>query len=108
MDARFCSSCGRGLQHLGPASSQPATQKRDDELRPITALFADVVGSTSLGERLPPDEVKALVGECVNRMSRAVEEYGGLVQAYMGDGICALFGVPAAREDDPERAARAA
>jgi class 3 adenylate cyclase len=79
-----------------------------DELRPVTALFADVVGSTSLGERLSPAEVKALVGECVTHMSRAVEEYGGHVQAYMGDGICALFGVPVAHEDDPERAALAA
>ncbi len=79
-----------------------------DEIRPITALFADVVGSTALGERLGPDEVKALVGECVTRMSRAVEEFGGTVQAYMGDGICAYFGVPAAHEDDEERAARAA
>jgi class 3 adenylate cyclase len=78
-----------------------------DELRPVTALFADVVGSTSLGERLGPDEVKALIGECVSRMSRSVEEFGGMVQAYMGDGICAYFGVPAAHEDDPERAARA-
>ena len=79
-----------------------------DEMRPITALFADIVGSTGLGERLGPDEVKALVGECVTRMSRAVEEFGGVVQAFMGDGICAYFGVPAAHEDDPERAARAA
>jgi class 3 adenylate cyclase len=79
-----------------------------DELRPVTALFADVVGSTALGERLAPDEVKALVGECVSRMSRAVEEFGGYVQAYMGDGICAYFGFPVAHEDDPERAARAA
>ncbi len=79
-----------------------------DELRPVTALFADLVGSTGLGERLSPGEVKALVGECVTRMSRAVEEFGGIVQAYMGDGICAYFGVPAAHEDDPERAARAA
>jgi predicted ATPase/class 3 adenylate cyclase len=71
-------------------------------------LFADVVGSTGLGERLTPDEVKALIGECVSRMSRAVEEFGGVVQAYMGDGICALYGIPAAREDDPERAGRAA
>jgi len=77
-------------------------------MRPITALFADIVGSTSLGERLGPDEVKALVGECVSRMARAVEEVGGTIQAYMGDGICAYFGVPAAHEDDPERAARAA
>jgi class 3 adenylate cyclase len=80
----------------------------DDELRPVTALFADVVGSTALAERLAPDEAKALIGECVNQMSRAVHEYGGSVQAYMGDGICAYFGVPTAREDDPERAARAA
>jgi class 3 adenylate cyclase len=70
-------------------------------------LFADIVGSTALGERLTPDEVKALVGECVTMMARAVEEYGGTVQAYAGDGICAYFGVPAAHEDDPERAARA-
>ena len=80
----------------------------DDELRPVTALFADVVGSTALAERLAPDEAKALIGECVNQMSRAVHEYGGSVQAYMGDGICAYFGVPTAREDDPERAARTA
>ena len=78
-----------------------------DEMRPVTALFADVVGSTALGERLSPDEVKALVGECVTRMSRAVEEFGGIIQAYMGDGICAYFGVPQAHEDDPERAAKA-
>ncbi len=84
-----------------------ADRTREDELRPVTVLFADVVGSTSLGERLTPDEVKALVGECVSMMSRAVEEYGGMVQAYAGDGICAYFGVPAAHEDDPERAARA-
>jgi class 3 adenylate cyclase len=79
-----------------------------DELRPITVLFADVVGSTALGERLPPAEVKAVVGECVNRMSAAAEAYGGFVQAYQGDGICVFFGVPTAHEDDPERAAFAA
>jgi adenylate cyclase len=53
-----------------------------DELRPVTVLFADIVGSTALGERLAPDEVKTLVGECVTMMSMAVEEYGGTVQAY--------------------------
>jgi len=50
-------------------SEEPRPQ---DEMRPITALFADIVGSTGLGERLGPDEIKALVGECVTRMSRAV------------------------------------
>ena len=73
----------------------------------MTALFADIVGSTGLGERMSPDEVKALVGECVTRMSRVVEEFGGTVQAYMGDGVCAYFGVPTAHEDDADRAAEA-
>jgi class 3 adenylate cyclase len=91
-----------------PAADGSPSPRSTDELRPITALFADVVGSTSLGERLKPDEVKALIGECVSRMSHAVEEYGGTVQAYMGDGIAAYFGLPKAHEDDPERAARAA
>lgn len=122
--SRFCPSCGTptGLPATGtpvpakptvtPKGSTPDAPSsgphgRADELRPITALFADVVGSTSLGEKLSPEEVKALIGECVGRMSRAVEEFGGTIQAYMGDGICGLFGVPTASEDDPERAARA-
>ena len=79
-----------------------------DEVRPVTALFADIVGSTSLGERLAPHEVKVVIGECISRMSHAVEQFGGVVQAYMGDGIAAFFGVPQAHEDDAERAARAA
>jgi class 3 adenylate cyclase len=107
--ARFCPSCATpvSVSHGGPAPDG-GEQVGGDELRPITALFADVVGSTSLGERLGPDEVKALIGECVSRMSRSVEEFGGTIQAYMGDGICAYFGLPAAHEDDEERAARAA
>ena len=44
----------------------------------------------------------------MTQMSQAVEEYGGTVQAYQGDGICAYFGVPVTHEDDPERAARSA
>ena len=91
-----------------PPPTPPRPAATGDELRPVTALFADIVGSTALGERLAPEDVKALVGECVTQMSQAVEEYGGTVQAYEGDGICAYFGVPAAHEDDPERAARTA
>jgi class 3 adenylate cyclase len=98
--ARFCPSCG--ARHDDPR------EPPRDEVRPVTVLFADIVGSTRLGEQLPPDEVKALVGECVTRMGAAVEAHGGVVQAYMGDGICAYFGVPRAREDDAHRAARAA
>lgn len=104
--AQFCATCGARLTNgeRGAPGPRPASR---DELRPITALFADIVGSTSLGERLTPDEVKALIGECVTRMSRAIEEFGGVIQAYAGDGICAYYGVPVAHEDDAERAARA-
>jgi DNA-binding SARP family transcriptional activator/class 3 adenylate cyclase len=90
-----------------PMPSTPESHGVADEVRPVTILFADIVGSTALGERLAPEETKALVGECVTIMSRAVEEYGGTVQAYQGDGICAYFGVPVAHENDPERAALA-
>ncbi|HKG43118.1 MAG TPA: BTAD domain-containing putative transcriptional regulator [Gaiellaceae bacterium] len=89
-----------------PPQLPPSAVPAEDELRPVTVLFADIVGSTRLGERLAPDEAKALIGECVTHMSRAVEEYGGSVQAYQGDGICAYFGVPTAHADDAERGAR--
>jgi class 3 adenylate cyclase len=113
--ARFCAACGAALQgepDRAPAAPtlipRPESEPDGDELRPVTALFADVVGSTALGERLAPDEVKTLIGECVNRVARAVEQFGGTIQSYMGDGIAAFFGLPAAHEDDPERAAHAA
>jgi class 3 adenylate cyclase len=107
--ARFCWACGHPLTGVAePSLQSPRPVPGGDEMRPITALFADIVGSTRLGEHLAPDEVKILVGECVGRMSRAVEEFGGMVQAYMGDGICAYFGVPVAHGDDAERAGRAA
>ena len=89
-----------------PPAHGPAPPEHD-ELRPVTVLFADIVGSARLAERLSPDEAHALVGECVANMGRAVEEYGGTVEALLADGICAYFGVPHAHEDDPERAARA-
>jgi class 3 adenylate cyclase/DNA-binding SARP family transcriptional activator len=84
---------------------QPATR---DQVLPVTALFADIVGSTSLAERLSPEEGRAVIGECVNRMTVVVENFDGMIQASMGDGICAYFGVPVAHEDDIERVARCA
>ena len=78
-----------------------------EERKVVTAVFADVVGSTPLAERLDPEEVRLIVGEAVARMVHAVEEYGGTVKDLAGDGVLALFGAPATHEDDPERAVRA-
>jgi class 3 adenylate cyclase len=91
---------------IGSVEVRPAPV--EGQLRPITALFADVVGSTALGERLDPDEISTLIGECVSRMCVAVERFGGVVSSYMGDGIAAFFGFDQASEQDPELAAQAA
>src|SRR5262245_56560996 len=91
----------RDLQ--GPAEPEPQI---DDEARPVTVLFADIVGAAALSDRLAAEEVDALIRECVAQMTNAVEEYGGTVHAAEEEWICAYFGLPYAREDDPERALR--
>ncbi|HEX3266740.1 MAG TPA: adenylate/guanylate cyclase domain-containing protein [Gaiellaceae bacterium] len=77
-----------------------------EERKVVTALFADLVGSTPLGERLEPEEVR-LVGEAVARMILEIERFGGRVKDLAGDGVLAFFGAPVAYEDDAERAVRA-
>lgn len=79
-----------------------------EERRVVTALFADVVGSTSIGERLDPEETKLVVGDAIARIVRVIESYGGTIKDLAGDGALALFGAPLAHEDDPVRALRAA
>ncbi|MDQ4130352.1 MAG: AAA family ATPase [Actinomycetota bacterium] len=74
----------------------------------MTALFADLVGSTALAEQMDPEEWVGLVNRAFAVMSESVERYGGTVAQFLGDGILALFGAPTAHEDDPERAVRAA
>jgi class 3 adenylate cyclase len=101
---------------LAAPSREPTMERREaptpieakDELRPVSVLFADIVGSTPLAERLAPEDYAALIGGCIDRMCRAVERFGGVIDAYMGDGIAAFFGFPAATEDDADRAAGAA
>jgi class 3 adenylate cyclase len=66
------------------------------------------VGSTELGEREDPEVVQSLVGRTFDRLSREIERYGGFLENFMGDAVLAVFGVPAAHEDDPERAVRCA
>ncbi len=70
----------------------------------VSALFADVVGSTGLAERLDPEDFKSVIDGAVRLMVTAVELFGGAVLQIAGDGMLALFGAPAAHEDDPERA----
>ena len=79
-----------------------------EERKVLTAVFADVVGSTALAERLDPEDVKLVVGEAIARIVGEVESLGGHVKDLAGDGVLAFFGAPTTREDDAERAVRCA
>jgi ABC-type oligopeptide transport system substrate-binding subunit/class 3 adenylate cyclase len=79
-----------------------------EERKVLTAVFADVVGSTALAERLDAEDVKLVVGEAVARIVGEVESLGGHVKDLAGDGVLAFFGAPTTREDDAERAVRCA
>lgn len=93
--ARFCPSCG------APVVTDAV------ERRLVTVLFSDLVGSTSLAERLDPEVLGAIVGAYHDLARKAIERNGGTVAAFQGDGAIGLFGLPTAHEDDAARAARA-
>ena len=74
----------------------------------MTVLFADLAGFTSRAEQLDPEDVRALLSPFYARLRAELERFGGTVEKFIGDAVMALFGAPAAHEDDPERAVRAA
>jgi class 3 adenylate cyclase/predicted ATPase len=80
----------------------------EGERKTITALFADLKGSTALIEGLDPEEARAIIDPALHIMMDAVHRYEGYVAQALGDGIFALFGAPIAREDHPQRALYAA
>jgi class 3 adenylate cyclase/tetratricopeptide (TPR) repeat protein len=82
----------------------PARESR----KVVTALFSDVVESTSLGETLDPEVVRGLLGRYFEDARETVERHGGTTEKFIGDAVVALFGVPVTREDDALRALRAA
>ncbi|HEY0586690.1 MAG TPA: adenylate/guanylate cyclase domain-containing protein, partial [Pseudoduganella sp.] len=130
--AKFCSECGAPLSAAppvtAPAPSAPidytppylaerirAAQAEmeargavDGERKTVTALFADMAGSTALIHDLDPEDARSLIDPVLALMMEAVHHYEGYVAKSMGDGILALFGAPIANEDHPQRALLAA
>jgi class 3 adenylate cyclase/tetratricopeptide (TPR) repeat protein len=96
---RFCPTCGAPLGQPEPAR---------EERKLVTILFADVTGSTALGEQLDPERLRALLNTYFSAMSAVIEAWGVSVEKFIGDAVMAVFGVPLIREDDPHRALRAA
>ena len=124
LTARFCSNCGQAVdtaasdsRSLPPKAYTPQhlTEKIlttkssiEGERKLVTALFADIQGSTELLADLDADEARQLLDPVLNRMMEAVHRYEGTVNQVMGDGLMALFGAPLAHEDHAVRACYAA
>jgi class 3 adenylate cyclase/tetratricopeptide (TPR) repeat protein len=86
----------------------PSDRTAVAERKLVTALFCDLVGSTSLGERLDPEAMGRVQAAYFDRLRSVVESHGGTIEKFIGDAVVAIFGVPAAHEDDAERAVRCA
>ena len=99
-DARFCSSCGARLTET--------TEGAIGARKVVTIVFADVVESTSLVERLEPETARRVLDRYFDCMREVLERHSGRVEKFIGDAVMAVFGVPVLHEDDAHRAVRAA
>ncbi len=75
-----------------------------EERRLVTVLFADVAGSTALGEALDPEDMRALLGRYYEIAREVVAAHGGTLEKFIGDAVMAVFGLPTAHDDDAARA----
>jgi class 3 adenylate cyclase len=123
-DARFCKKCGTRIVTESalatPAAAPTAANIRirpaqpdasttlEGERKTVTALFADIKGSTELEQDLDPEEARAIIDPALKLVIDAVRRYDGYVVQSTGDGIFAMFGAPIAHEDHPQRALHAA
>ncbi len=117
-DAKFCAQCAAALSpataKLEPSRPSITLRESDDaaevdgERKTVTALFADIKGSTELEQDLDPEEARAIVDPALKLMIDVVRRYDGYIVQSTGDGIFALFGAPVAHEDHPQRALHAA
>lgn len=124
--ARFCAGCGRPktlpsafghhastfLQSSVPPSLAKHIQRSGNailgERKHVTVLFADILDSTALIDRLDPEEALDVLGPALRLLMDAVHRFDGFVNQTLGDGIMALFGAPIASEDHAVQACRAA
>ncbi len=126
---KFCGSCGN---KIASASTEPPAPSMEDKMsmiqrylpeglaekvlagrdrivgeqKTVTILFCDMVGFTSLSEKIGHERIYAVMDDILERLIRKVNEYGGTVNKLTGDGLMALFGAPVALEDAPQRAVR--
>ena len=97
--SRFCLSCAARLAAPSAAAA--------DERKVVTTLFCDLVAFTAMSEAADPEDVDAVLRTYHAAARKVIESHGGAVEKFIGDAVVGVFGVPAAHEDDPERAVRA-
>jgi class 3 adenylate cyclase len=108
---KFCSECGTPVADSTAGNAPPAVAARAPSAgtrKTVTIVFADLVGSTALHERLDPESARRFMESYYVAMRAAVESHGGTVTQLLGDGVKAVFGIPLVAEDDAIRAVRAA
>jgi adenylate cyclase len=96
---RFCGSCGTAL---ADADELQGNRRR------VTILFADIVGFSTLAERVDPEELRELIAGTFSELTSEIRARGGAVEKFIGDAVMAVFGAPQAHEDDPVRAVESA
>jgi class 3 adenylate cyclase len=125
--AKFCAECATPLAAAAPRTTAPAAggpapvpapfvggaipsvqNAPVAERRLVSVLFADLVGFTSLAEGMDAEETRELLSRYFDLARDVIERHGGTVEKFIGDAVMAVWGAPTAREDDAERAVRAA
>lgn len=94
-------------EKLAALEAQAEARERQQR-KQVTVLFADVSGFTAMSEKVDAEEMSATMNALWSRLDKAIVDHGGMIDKHIGDAVMALFGAPTAREDDPERAIRAA
>src|SRR4029453_14566057 len=89
--------------HLRPHPPQPPSAER----RQLTVLFCDLVDSTALAGRLDPEDLREVVRAYQQTCAQVIQQFGGYIAQYLGDGLLIYFGYPHAHEDDAQRAVHA-
>ena len=105
---RFCGSCGGTLVTEAIGAQTEPVETPSPERRLVSILFVDLVGFTAHSERRDPEDVRQLLTQYFDRSRSLIEQLGGTVEKFIGDALMAVWGSPVARENDAERAARAA
>jgi class 3 adenylate cyclase/tetratricopeptide (TPR) repeat protein len=96
--SRFCNRCGAQL------GDQPALR---EERKLVSILFVDLVGFTARSDRADPEDVRDALQLYHADAKQRIEQYGGVLEKFIGDAVMAVFGAPVAHGDDAERAVRA-